>query len=1152
MEIPENKTKEQLQQDLEELRSKLSELEKIADERPHMDEALKESEEKYKLLYENAPLSYQSLNEDGSFRDVNPAWLQTLGYQREEVIGKFYANFLHPDWKAHFETNFPAFKKRGYVHDVQFKIRHKDGHYLDISFEGCIGYLPDGSFKQTYCVFQDITERRKAEEKLHESEEKFRRIFELSPIGKSMTGIDGSLHVNKAFCEIVGYSEEELNKKHWKEITHPDDIQRSAEAVQALIDGKIDRANYQKRYIQKNGNVVWTDVITALYKDNDGNINSFITTIIDITDRKKTEETLNRQTKRLSDILEGTNAGTWDWNIQTGAVVLNERWAEIMGRTLNELEPIDINTWINSVHPDDLPMANAALEKHFKGELNYFDVEFRQPHKNGSWMWVNARGKVIEWNKDGKPMQMSGTHLDITERKLSEIMYRDEKERISTILDMVGDPIFVKDNDHRITLANRAFYDIFGMDEKSVIGYTLVEAVPESERHHFLKVDRSVLDTGIPDLREEELTVGDHTRTIITRKIRFIDQSGKIFMVGSIHDITERKQAEKALIENEEKFRMLLNKSPFPMVIADLHSNVELTNESFKTLIGYSEQDISNVNDWRNLAYPDEKYRNEMKNCWQEETENALRENRLVEPYEAKIRCKDGSDRIFSIIDTQIGDKYLIVYSDLTQRIKAEEERDRFFNVSLDLLCVAGTDGYFKQMNPAWEEVLGWTITELKAKPFFDFIHPDDINLTLKEVEKLATGVPAIRFTNRYQCKDGTYKWLTWNTAPFGEVLYAVATDVTDLKNAQDKVTELLGRLNLALEGGNVGIWEWDLATDETIWDNRMEAMFGLAPGTFDGTYDAFKKRLVPDDVEITVEAIEKALSGEKSYDIVHRSKWDSGEIRFINAKAIVAKNSKGYNERMIGVCYDVTELKVAEQNLQMIADELKRSNHELEQFAYVASHDLQQPLRMVTSYTQLLEKKYKDQIDEKANLYIHYAVDGAKRMQVLINDLLAYSRVASKGEAFSLIDTNEVVKNSLSNLEMMIREKDAKISFENLPEIFGDSTQIQSLFQNLIENAIKYSGDRRPEIHISAKSKGNKQIFSVKDNGIGIDAKFQEKVFVIFQRLHTRDEYSGTGIGLAICKRIVNRHGGEIWFESEKDKGTTFYFSMQNKTQTN
>jgi len=192
MEIPENKTKEQLQQELEELRSKLSELEKIADERPHMDEALKESEEKYKSLYENAPLSYQSLNEDGSFRDVNPAWLQTLGYQREEVIGKFYADFLHPDWKAHFETNFPAFKKCGYVHDVQFKIRHKDGHYLDISFEGCIGYLPDGSFKQTYCVFQDIIERRKAEEKLHESEEKFRRIFELSPIGKSMTGINDS------------------------------------------------------------------------------------------------------------------------------------------------------------------------------------------------------------------------------------------------------------------------------------------------------------------------------------------------------------------------------------------------------------------------------------------------------------------------------------------------------------------------------------------------------------------------------------------------------------------------------------------------------------------------------------------------------------------------------------------------------------------------------------------------------------------------------------------------------------------------------------------------------------------------------------------------------------------------------------------------
>ncbi len=720
MQTPEKKTVEQLQNELDELKSKLSELEKIAKERPQMDEALKESEEKYKSLYENAPLSYQSLNEDGSFRDVNPAWLQTLGYKRDEVIGKFYADFLHPDWKAHFEANFPAFKKRGYVHDVQFKIRHKDGHYLDISFEGCIGYLPDGSFKQTYCVFQDITERRKAEEKLHESEEKFRRIFELSPIGKSMTGVDGSLHVNKAFCEIVGYSEKELKEKHWKEITHPDDIQESSEIVKALIDGKIDRANYYKRYIHENGNVIWTNVITALYKDNDGNTNSFITTIIDITDRKKTEETLNRQTKRLSNILEGTDAGTWDWNVQTGEVVLNERWADIVGYTLGELDPIDIDTWIKHIHPDDLLNTNSELEKLFNQEIAYYDVEFRQPHKNGNWVWVNARGKVVEWTEDGKPLQMSGTHLDITKRKLAEIMFRDEKERIRSILDMVGDPIFVKDNDHRITLANLAFYDIFGLDEKSVIGYTLVEAVPENERHHFLKVDRSVLDTGIPDLREEELTVGDLTRNIITRKKRFIDESGKIFLVGSIHDITERKLAEKQLQETGMLLTEILNTIPIRVFWKDLDSNYLGCNLPFAQDAGLKKtEDVVGKTDYQ-MFVP-------------EHAENFKADDRIVMKsgipkigFEERQENVEGFDHWLRTSKVPLKDKtgktsgILGTYEDITEKKQAEEELKKYRD-QLELLVQERTselESKNKELNNAMKVFVGreMTIRDLQAR----------------------------------------------------------------------------------------------------------------------------------------------------------------------------------------------------------------------------------------------------------------------------------------------------------------------------------------------------------------------------------------------------------------------------------------------------
>jgi PAS domain S-box-containing protein len=241
----------------------------------------------------------------------------------------------------------------------------------------------------------------------------------------------------------------------------------------------------------------------------------------------------------------------------------------------------------------------------------------------------------------------------------------------------------------------------------------------------------------------------------------------------------------------------------------------------------------------------------------------------------------------------------------------------------------------------------------------------------------------------------------------------------------------------------------------------------------------------------------------------------------------------------------DITERRAAEEQLQCTMADLERSNRELEQFAYVASHDLQEPLRMVASYTQLLAQRYEGQLDDKAKKYIDYAVDGAVRMQRLINDLLAYSRVNTQGKPFEMIDSHAVLGDALRSLYAAIEENRAIVINDDLPMVRADATQLNQLFQNLISNAIKFRGTEPPGIRISADDLGSEWRFSVKDNGIGIDAQYADKVFVIFQRLHTRQEYPGTGIGLAICKRIVERHGGRIWFESEPGKGSTFYFTL-------
>lgn len=244
----------------------------------------------------------------------------------------------------------------------------------------------------------------------------------------------------------------------------------------------------------------------------------------------------------------------------------------------------------------------------------------------------------------------------------------------------------------------------------------------------------------------------------------------------------------------------------------------------------------------------------------------------------------------------------------------------------------------------------------------------------------------------------------------------------------------------------------------------------------------------------------------------------------------------------------EVIERKAVEKKLKGVLVDLERSNRDLQQFAYTASHDLQEPLRMVSSYCQLLSQRYQNQLDEKAHKFIHYAVDGAIRMQNLINDLLSYSRVTTKGSDLQAVDSHAALGLALANLHNAIQESGVLVTSSELPSVWADPTQLTQVFQNLIGNSIKYKGSNGPpRIHVSVQKVDQDWRFGVTDNGIGIDLQYKDKIFIIFQRLHTRDEYPGTGIGLALCKRIVERHGGAIWFESELGKGSTFYFTMKN-----
>jgi PAS domain S-box-containing protein len=306
-----------------------------------------------------------------------------------------------------------------------------------------------------------------------------------------------------------------------------------------------------------------------------------------------------------------------------------------------------------------------------------------------------------------------------------------------------------------------------------------------------------------------------------------------------------------------------------------------------------------------------------------------------------------------------------------------------------------------------------------------------------------------------------------------------------------------------------------------------------------------------PDDVQPDVDLSEEMLRGEQEgYTREKRYLHKDGHLVWILLAVTLVRSQSGEPRFFIAQMKDITDRKRAEAELARRTADLARSNAELEQFAYVASHDLQEPLRMVASYTQMLAKRYEGQLDEKADRWIGYAVDGARRMQALINDLLALSRVGTHGRPFEPTDCGAVLARALGSFTAAIAESGAHITSDPMPTVSADSVQIEQLFQNLLGNAVKFRrADTACEIHISAERRrvdGREMwVLGVGDNGIGIDPTYAEQVFAMFQRLHTREEYPGTGIGLAICRKIVERHGGRIWVESTPGAGATFRFTL-------
>jgi len=356
-------------------------------------------------------------------------------------------------------------------------------------------------------------------------------------------------------------------------------------------------------------------------------------------------------------------------------------------------------------------------------------------------------------------------------------------------------------------------------------------------------------------------------------------------------------------------------------------------------------------------------------------------------------------------------------------------------------------------------------------------------------------------------------------------------------------------RLVLATRAAAIGIWDYDPINNSLVWDEQMFRIFGVQRHQFTGNFEAWMATVHPDDLQHELASVQAAIKEGEEFEGEFRIIWPDRSVRYIKANASVQRDAAGRAIHIIGTNWDITVQKTTEAQLAHTVAELARSNADLAQFASVASHDLQEPLRAVAGCVELLARDYSGKLDAQADELIRHTLEGSRRMQSLIRDLLAYSHINTAGKVPAPTNSNAALDTALDNLASLLGESSAIITREILPNVNADPTQLVQLFQNLIANSLKFFDGQRPEIQIRATQQDGVCIFSVSDNGIGIEPQYQERIFALFQRLHTRTEYPGTGIGLAICKRIVERHGGRIWLESELGKGTTFYFILSDQS---
>jgi PAS domain S-box-containing protein len=910
-------------------------------------------------------------------------------------------------------------------------------------------------------------------------------------------------------------------------------------------DGETVTAEVHVSALRPGGAILWCKA--GPLRNADGQIVGAIESVRDVTDQRRAQEALRRSEDEKRAILDATPEFVVLHDADQRIVWTNASAAEAAGVPREDL--IGRHCWEFWGHAHracpGCPVAK-ALET---GEMH----EQEQTTPDGREWFV--RGTPL-LGPDGQVTGAVEMARDVTDRKRRIKTLRDSEAKYRLLAENQRDVVVALTPDGTLTYCSPAVEEFGGYHPDEEIGQRITKYIvgDEDKQRAMAVVAQTVRD-------REPATVeflyqpkeGEPFPAEATGKP--VVEDGEVVSVQAVlRDITERKRAEERLAI----FRRFAEASEQGFGMADLDGRATYINPALTRMLGL-ERDDELVGQSFLPCYPDEvqeRLRSEILPAvrrgepWQGELWFVDRHGRRVETYESFFLIHDDRGNPLCLAD---------VITDITERKRTEERFRTLFEGSRDaLMTLAPPSWRFTSGNPAALAMFG-----VEDEEAFTALGPWDIS-----PETQPDGRPSdekAREMLETVIREGAhfFEWthLDADGEPFpatvlltrmdvaGEtVVQATVRDITQRKQAEHALRERIKELK-----GLNGLTQLAAETEADVDGYLRRAVRLLPPAwkhsdvaTAEICLDGRCFRTDPDADCPRRQRAEIRVRGEaRGYVEVgyteERPEADEGP--FLKEERTLI-NTMAWQ---LGVIIDRME---SDQALAEQKAALERSNAELQEFAYVASHDLQEPLRMVSSYVQLLARRYEDCLDEDAQEFIGYAVDGANRMQTLINDLLQYSRVGTRGKPFAPTDGEEVMEDVLANLEVAVKEADAEVTYDDMPRVVADEGQLARVFQNLIGNALKFC-DAAPRVHVSAERGEGAWRFHVRDNGIGIDPDQQEKVFVVFHRLHGRDQYAGTGMGLAITKKIVERHGGRIWVESEPGEGSTFTFTLPDRKES-